>query len=95
MERANGQGELLRENLRPMAVVSGRLEGRDLGSAVAEIQTNLDDAEAAGRLHLRDRRAVPVAGAGVPRAADGVRARGRARVHDPRHPVPRVDCRRS
>jgi CzcA family heavy metal efflux pump len=42
MERANGQGELMRENLRPMAVVSGRLEGRDLGSAVAEIQTNLD-----------------------------------------------------
>jgi CzcA family heavy metal efflux pump len=41
MERANGQGELMRENLRPMAVVSGRLEGRDLGSAVAEIQTNL------------------------------------------------------
>ena len=41
MHRANGQGELRRENLRPMAVVSGRLEGRDLGSAVAEIQTNL------------------------------------------------------
>jgi multidrug efflux pump subunit AcrB len=41
MERANGQGELKRENLRPMAVVSGRLEERDLGSAVAEIQTNL------------------------------------------------------
>jgi CzcA family heavy metal efflux pump len=42
MERANGQGELLRENLRPMAVVSGRLEGRDLGGAVAEIQKNLE-----------------------------------------------------
>ena len=42
MKRANGQGELRRENLRPMAVVSGRLEGRDLGSAVAEIQSNLD-----------------------------------------------------
>jgi len=42
MVRANGQGELRRENLRPMAVVSGRLEGRDLGSAVAEIQANLD-----------------------------------------------------
>ena len=42
MERANGQGELTRENLRPMAVVSGRLEGRDLGSAVAEIQSNLN-----------------------------------------------------
>jgi len=42
MTRANGQGELRRENLRPMAVVSGRLEGRDLGSAVGEIQANLD-----------------------------------------------------
>jgi CzcA family heavy metal efflux pump len=42
MERANGQGELRRENLRPMAVVSGRLEGRDLGSAVDEIRTKLD-----------------------------------------------------
>jgi multidrug efflux pump subunit AcrB len=42
MERVNGQGELLRENLRPMSVVSGRLEGRDLGSAVAEIRTHLD-----------------------------------------------------
>jgi multidrug efflux pump subunit AcrB len=42
MERANGQSELRRENLRPMAVVSGRLEGRDLGSAVADIRSNLD-----------------------------------------------------
>jgi CzcA family heavy metal efflux pump len=42
MERANGQGELRRENLRAMAVVSGRLEGRDLGSAVAEIRSKLD-----------------------------------------------------
>ena len=38
-ERSNGQSELLRENLRQMALVSGRLEGRDLGSAVAEIKT--------------------------------------------------------
>jgi CzcA family heavy metal efflux pump len=41
--RANGQAELLRENLRQMAVVSGRLEGRDMGSAVAEIQSRLRD----------------------------------------------------
>jgi CzcA family heavy metal efflux pump len=41
--RANGQAELLRENLRQMAVVSGSLEGRDLGSAVAEVQTKLRD----------------------------------------------------
>jgi multidrug efflux pump subunit AcrB len=32
---------LLRENLRGMALVSGRLEGRDLGSAVTEIQSQL------------------------------------------------------
>jgi multidrug efflux pump subunit AcrB len=42
MARANGQGELRRENLRAMAVVSGRLEGRDLGSAVAEIRSKLN-----------------------------------------------------
>lgn len=41
MTRANGQAELLRENLRPMAIVSGRLEGRDLGSAVTDIQSRL------------------------------------------------------
>ena len=39
--RANGQAELLRENLRQMASVSGSLEGRDMGSAVAEIQAKL------------------------------------------------------
>jgi len=41
--RANGQAELLRENLRQMALVSGRLEQRDMGSAVQEIQTHLRD----------------------------------------------------
>jgi multidrug efflux pump subunit AcrB len=39
--RTNGQSELLRENLRSMASVTGRLEDRDLGSAVNEIQTKL------------------------------------------------------
>jgi multidrug efflux pump subunit AcrB len=39
--RANGQSELLRENLRGMALVSARLEGRDLGSAVGEIREKL------------------------------------------------------
>ena len=39
--RTNGQAQLLRENLRGMALVSGRLENRDLGSAVAEIRTRL------------------------------------------------------
>ena len=41
LQRANGQSELLRENLRSMAIVSGHLEGRDLGSAIAEIRTEL------------------------------------------------------
>ncbi len=39
MTRPTGSRELLRENLRGMALVTGRLEDRDLGSAVAEIQT--------------------------------------------------------
>ncbi|MEP6914841.1 MAG: efflux RND transporter permease subunit [Acidobacteriota bacterium] len=37
----SGQTVLTRENLRQMALVSGRLEGRDLGSAVSEITTKL------------------------------------------------------
>lgn len=39
------EGEIIlqRENLRQMALVTGRLEDRDLGSAVAEIQTKLRD----------------------------------------------------
>ena len=39
--RTNSQAELLRENLRQMALVSARLEGRDIGSAVAEIRAKL------------------------------------------------------
>jgi CzcA family heavy metal efflux pump len=38
---ANGQSILTREDLRQMALVTARLEGRDLGSAVAEIQRRL------------------------------------------------------
>ena len=43
LSRSNGQSELLRENLRSMASVTGRLEGRDLGSAVADIRTELQN----------------------------------------------------
>jgi multidrug efflux pump subunit AcrB len=39
--RSNGQSQLLRENLRGMALVTARLEGRDLGSAVDEIRSRL------------------------------------------------------
>jgi len=37
----DGQSVLTRENLRQIALVTARLEGRDLGSAVAEIQSRL------------------------------------------------------
>ena len=40
-ERSSGQSQLLRENLRQMALVTGRLEKRDLGSAVADIRQRL------------------------------------------------------
>ena len=40
---AAGQTVLMRENLRQMVMVSGRLEGRDLGSAAAEITSKLRD----------------------------------------------------
>jgi CzcA family heavy metal efflux pump len=40
---AAGQTVLMRENLRQMVMVSGRLEGRDLGSAAAEITEKLRD----------------------------------------------------
>ena len=36
-----GDGELTRENLRQVALVTARLEGRDLGTAAAEIQSRL------------------------------------------------------
>jgi CzcA family heavy metal efflux pump len=38
---ATGDGELTRENLRQVALVTARLEGRDLGSAAADIQGRL------------------------------------------------------
>ena len=42
----------MRENLRQMALITARLEDRDLGSAVAEIADDARDDEAAGRLHV-------------------------------------------
>ncbi|HEX4963892.1 MAG TPA: efflux RND transporter permease subunit [Thermoanaerobaculia bacterium] len=36
-----GDGELTRENLRQVALVTARLEGRDLGTAAAEVQSRL------------------------------------------------------
>jgi CzcA family heavy metal efflux pump len=40
-ETSEGEIVIARENLREMALVTGRLEGRDLGSAVGEIQRKL------------------------------------------------------
>ncbi len=42
-ETSEGEIILQRENLRQMTLVTGRLEGRDLGSAVSEIQSKLRD----------------------------------------------------
>ena len=42
-ERSAGEWELMRENLRGMALVSARLEGRDLGGAVAQIEKRLGE----------------------------------------------------
>jgi multidrug efflux pump subunit AcrB len=39
--RSNSQADLMRENLRQMALVTARLEGRDLGGAVGEIRSRL------------------------------------------------------
>ena len=38
---ATGDGELTRENLRQVALVTARLEGRDLGGAAAEVQAKV------------------------------------------------------
>ena len=43
MSLSNGQSVLTRENLRQMGLLTARLEGRDLGSAVAEIKARLSD----------------------------------------------------
>jgi multidrug efflux pump subunit AcrB len=40
-ERASGQSELLRENLRGMALVTGHLDGRDLGSVIKDVTMQL------------------------------------------------------
>jgi CzcA family heavy metal efflux pump len=41
VEYDKGQAEIERENLRQMVGVTGRLEGRDLGTAIGEIQSQL------------------------------------------------------
>jgi multidrug efflux pump subunit AcrB len=38
----SGQPEITRDNLKPMVAVTGRIEGRDLGSTIAQIKSVLD-----------------------------------------------------
>ncbi|HZK81409.1 MAG TPA: efflux RND transporter permease subunit, partial [Humisphaera sp.] len=40
-----GQPEITREDLRPMVAVTGRIEGRDLGSTIADVQAALGRAD--------------------------------------------------
>ena len=77
---STGDGELTRENLRQMALVTGAPGEPRPGQRGAEIQTPRRQAQAAGRLHLRGRRAVRVAAPGLPRAAARLRHRRRAGV---------------
>ena len=82
-----GSAQLYREDLKQMVPITGRLEGRDIGSVMQDVKTVLDAGAVAGRLHVSDRRAVRnaagirsasllvVAGGG---AAAGVRPAGRA-----------------
>ena len=90
---ATGQTVLTRENLRQMVLVSGRLEGRDLGSAVAEITAKLRDMKLpvgytweVGGQYLAQRQAFRelLAGAGD---------RVGARVRHPGRALPRVQAR--
>ena len=88
--RSNGQAQLLRENLRGMALVSGRLENRDLGSAVAEIRSRLAELRLPVGYTYEIGGQYRVPAPGVPRAALGLRGRGGAGVHGPGAAVPIV-----
>ena len=92
--RRPGQTVLTRENLRQMALVSGRLEGRDLGSAVAEITATLRDIKLpvgytweVGGQYLAQRQAFR-------ELLEVLGDRVRAGVRHPRRAVPRVPAGR-
>ena len=42
IERISGEPQITRENLKRMVAVTGRIEGRDMGSTVAEVKKTLD-----------------------------------------------------
>ena len=90
-----GESELKRENLRQMAILTARLEGRDLGGAVKAVNTMILVGDAAAGLHVRDRRPISVAATGVPRVAAGRRHRHVAGVRRPGRAVPAVHAGRA
>ena len=45
ISQVRGQNELLRENQRLMVILTARLEGRDLGSAIADVKKVMSDAK--------------------------------------------------
>ncbi|GGA55311.1 multidrug ABC transporter [Edaphobacter acidisoli] len=52
IEQLPPQNEILRENLQQMAVVTGRLEGSDLGTAMTNVRQTVDDMHLPAGLHI-------------------------------------------
>ena len=90
---SNSQSSVLRENLRMMALVTARLEGRDLGSAVGDLQKRLAavklpvgySIEIGGQVQSQRQAFLDL--------RDGPRHRRGARAGRPRRRVPRADAR--
>lgn len=53
MEELPGQTEIRRENLQRLVSVTARLEGRDLGSAIAAVQKNVSDLNLPSSIRVR------------------------------------------
>jgi CzcA family heavy metal efflux pump len=43
LDKQLGQAQITRENLKPMIAVTGRIEGRDLGSVILDVKKTLDE----------------------------------------------------
>ncbi len=76
-----------------MALVTARLEGRDLGSAVSDLQKRLAAVKLPVGYSIEIGGQVAVAAPGIPRPGDGPRHRRGARAGRPRRRVPRADAR--
>ncbi len=90
IEDGPGDPELMRENLRQMAIITARLEGRDLGSAVTEIKAALGAMSLPIGYTWEVGGQVRVAAEGVPRAAPRLGHRDHARVSRAADSVSRV-----